>query len=264
MSNPAAYAGELLHNIIEEKNNSPEYNVSIYISTLWGVKKRESGVSDNSDKLSKTGDVMFGELHMDGNRLTGLSHKYPPADLNDAASWGNVLLVLDNYVHKAGSMMTGPLGVGRGVTIIDNSVKIMTRPIEDVDATNKEYVDSKKPIIAIWAASHGSIVNGKSEWYFGEKIKNDTQSGFMMPVRGKIIRGSLSIAYNSGAGIFDVNTDVVQVEVNGRGSYLQINTGAKIFDTLPINQGDIISFKSIVNIRQAASATVCVLIELDF
>jgi hypothetical protein len=80
----------------------------------------------------------------------------------------------------------------------------------------------------------------------------------------KIIRGSLSIAYQSGAEIFDVNTDVVQVEVNGIGQYLQINTGVKIFDQLPINQGDIISFKSIANIRQVASATVCVLIELNF
>jgi hypothetical protein len=85
----------------------------------------------------------------------------------------------------------------------------------------------------------------------------------MVPVRGKVIRGTLSIAYQSGAEIFDVNTDVVQVEVNGIGQYLQINTGGKIFDPLPINQGDIISFKSIVNIRQVTSATVCVLIELD-
>jgi hypothetical protein len=152
-----------------KKSESPDYNISIYISTLWSVKKRESG-GDNSDKLSKTGNTMFGNLEMSGNKITGLSSEYPPGDLNDAASWGQVGLGLINYVHKQGSMMTGPLGVGRGITIGNDAVKIIRKPLEDEDATNKEYVDSKtKPIIAVWAASHGSIVNEKHEWYFGEK-----------------------------------------------------------------------------------------------
>jgi hypothetical protein len=148
-----------------KKSESPDYNVSIYIAMLWDVKKRQiGGIGDNSDKLSKTGDTMFGNLEMSGNKITGLSYEYPPGDLNNAASWGQVLLVLDNYIHKAGGMMTGWLGVGRGITLGDGFVKIRGRPIEDIDATNKEYVDSKtKPIIAVWAASHGSIIDGKRE-----------------------------------------------------------------------------------------------------
>ena len=262
MSNPAAYAGEASsRRVILINNESPHDDVLIYIPKLWGVKT-QSG--DGSDKLNKAGDTMLGPLEMSGNKITGLSSEYPPGDLNDAASWGQVGLGLDNYVHKQGSMMTGLLGVGRAITIGNGAVKIRGRPMEDIDATNKMYVDYRaKQIIAVWAASNGSIVNGKREWYFGEKIKNDTQSGFMVPARGRVVRGSLSIAYQPGASIFDANTDVVQVEVNGRERYIQISTGVKIFDPLPINQGDIISFKSIVNIRQVASATVCVLIELN-
>jgi len=61
---------------------------------LWGVKKQSGGGGDNSDKLNKTGDTMFGNLEMGGNKITGLSSEYPPSDLNDAASWGQVGLAL--------------------------------------------------------------------------------------------------------------------------------------------------------------------------
>jgi hypothetical protein len=267
MSNPAAYAGELLHNIIEEKNNSPEYNVSIYISTLWGVKKRESGGGGgrgDDDKLNKTGDTMFGPLEMSGNKITGLSYEYPPGDLNDAVSWGQVGLRLDNYVHKGGSMMTGLLGVGRGITLGDGFVKIRGRPIEDIDATNKEYVDSKitKPIITIWAVSRGSLVSDRREWSFGGGGGDNILNGYIIPAAGRIIRAGLQLVYTAGDWVDD-GTAVAMLFVNNNG-YDSIETGTTVFDTpIPVSQGDIISFISTITLRNAKASTVSLLIELD-
>jgi hypothetical protein len=41
---------------------------------------------------------MFGPLKMNGNKITGLNSEYPPANLDDAASWGQGGLVLNNCV----------------------------------------------------------------------------------------------------------------------------------------------------------------------
>jgi hypothetical protein len=285
MSNPAAYAGELLHNIIEEKNNSPEYNVSIYISTLWGVKKQSGGGGDNSDKLSKTGDTMFGPLDMGGNKITGLYNDYLPTSLDDGVSWGNVLMVLDNYVHKNGGMMTGWLGVGQGITLGDGAVKIIREPIEDEDAANKQYVDSKtypKPIISIWAAAKNETTVDRFDWFFGASGKSSAilNGGYKMTTNGRVLR-SATVAYFPrgihtrdlrGAHPRDLRGNqprdsflMAKLVINGavKADY-ELRTGVMVYNSpLELHSGDIITFMSSVN-SNIASATINLLIELDF
>ena len=56
--------------------------------------KRQAGGDD--EKVSKTGDVMSGDLNMSGNRITGLSTNLPLTS-TDAVSWLRVVqLVRDS------------------------------------------------------------------------------------------------------------------------------------------------------------------------
>jgi hypothetical protein len=69
--------------------------------------------------VSKSGDDMIGPLEMGGNKITELYNEYPPTNMNgdEAITWDQMGLKLINYVIKQGGMMTGPLGVGRGIII---------------------------------------------------------------------------------------------------------------------------------------------------
>jgi hypothetical protein len=264
MSNPAAYAGEASSRRVILSNESPHDDVLIYIPKLWGVKT-QSG--NGSDKLNKAGDTMLGPLEMSGNRITGLSHEYTPVDSNDAVSWRQVGLRLDNYVPTSGSMITGMLGVGRSITIGNEAVKIYRRPLEDEDATNKGYVDSKitKPIITIWASAKNKTTNGNYDWFFGAGGKSGTilNGGYRMLANGRVLRSATVVYFPRGTEPPD-NFLVAKLVINGelKETYEAI-TGVMIYNVpLELQSGDVINFKSAVNSNNV-SATISLLIELD-
>jgi hypothetical protein len=268
MSNPAAYAGEASsRRVILINNESPHDDVLIYIPKLWGVKT-QSG--DGSDKLNKAGDTMLGPLEMRGNRITGLSHEYPPVDSNDAVSWRQVGLRLDNYVPTSGSMITGMLGVGRSITIGNDAVKIYRRPHEDEDAANKQYVDERinnlpSPVITVWASSKNGIVNNKYEWYFGETSRDNVRGGYKMLANGRVLRGAINIYFSNSDREFNTNTPIARLVVNKQEQVnYQIHNYVKSFiPPLELNLNDVLNIKSVTTISGVVSATISLLIELD-
>ena len=75
----------------------------------------DENAGGGDEKVSKTGDVMSGDLNMAGNRITGLNLNLPPSE-NDAVSWLHVVqLVRDSEretetkVSKSGDVMSGDL-----------------------------------------------------------------------------------------------------------------------------------------------------------
>ena len=210
---------------------------------------------------------MFGNLEMGGNKITGLSSEYPPSDLNDAASWGQVGLALDNYINEAGGMITGWLGVGRGITLGNGFIKIRGRPLEDIDATNKMYVDSKitKPIITIWASSKNKTTNGNYDWFFGASGKSSTilNGGYRMLANGRVLRSATVVYFPRGTEPPD-HFLVAKLVINGELKEIyEAITGVMIYNVpLELQSGDVINFKSAVNSNNV-SATISLLIELD-
>jgi hypothetical protein len=163
-------------------------------------------------------------------------------------------------------MMTGLLGVGRGITIGNGAVKIRGRPMEDIDATNKEYVDSKitKPVITIWAVSRGALVSGRREWSFGGGGGDNIVNGYVMLSTGFVTRAGLQVIDNSGNGVHILDP-LVGLYVNDT---LHTSIKAEInffvgYPRLRLNMGDVLSFKSLTTMQNVKAATVCLLIELD-
>jgi len=75
----------------------------------------DENAGGDDEKVSKTGDVMSGDLNMAGNRIIGLNLNLPPSE-NDAVSWLRVVqLVRDSEretetkVSKSGDVMSGDL-----------------------------------------------------------------------------------------------------------------------------------------------------------
>lgn len=75
-----------------------------------------------------------------------------------------------------------------------NSVISLADPVNNIDAVNKQYVDSSKPVIAIWAEEKGDLGAGEHQWAFGHSSGGGHQKyvGYIMPVSGRVIAMGLS------------------------------------------------------------------------
>ena len=56
----------------------------------------------------------------------------------------------------------------------NNKITNVSNPTLAQDAVNKRYVDSRKPVIAIWAQETGPLNRGQYEWSFGNSQIVDT------------------------------------------------------------------------------------------
>jgi len=248
-----------------------------------------------ADKVSKSGDTMTGNLEMnvgsDTARLLGC------LDLTEGKSFSVALGNSENQLQfdvKAPSEAQTPVtmetshgflvktdGVGviqfdrsisahRTVSMNNNRITNLPEPSTGQEPATKYYVDSRKPLITVWAEENEMIETGTFEWSFGSGASGrwHRRSGYPMMVSGRIIRMGLAGCESGFAVRFDAKVNIV---VNGRektdysitmpsGSF----SASSIFTVpLELHQNDRINFKSASSNPDITSAVVSLLIELD-
>ncbi len=131
-----------------------------------------------------------------------------------------------------------------------NKITSISDPTNETGVANKNYVDSIKPVITIWATAKRILDAGGTGWHMGVTAIGDKQASYVMPVSGRILYGSLGINTNSDIPLYpDVN--VVRVEVNREGIPFAIPLSEILF-THPVNAITCTyyySFRAMPNIR---------------
>ena len=158
--------------------------------------------------------------------------------------------------------------IHRRIAINNNWIKFLRDPAEPQDAATKNYEDSRKPVITVWAEENGPINNDEYQWFFGNGVNGgNTNRGYPMLAAGRILRVVLATAaVTSATAAARVNVVINGVEnvpygvTKPDGQF----SGTRIFGTpLELAQGDIINFRSATTNAGAMSACVSLLIELD-
>ena len=123
---------------------------------------------------------------MDNNGISNVSNPVAPQDVVTLAA---LEILIERSIQYS---MTSTGRDARGTDLDMDRHKIINLPLqptENSEAVSKYYVDSgrTKPIITIWAAERGSLVNGRYEWSFvhGAEIQ---ERGYPMMVSGRILR----------------------------------------------------------------------------
>ena len=141
-------------------------------------------------------------------------------------------------------------------------------PVAPSDAATKNYVDSRKPLVTVWAENNTGSMNGAFQWSFGSGASGVSKHGYPVMVAGRILCMGLSAARGNGGTPGAVTVNVV---VNGivhmayevtkpGGQYV----GTTAFGTpLDISRGDTINFRSASTNSSVGGAVVSLLIELD-
>ena len=190
---------------------------------------------------------MTGDLSMSGNVIRGLPTNYPPHNYsgNEVPSWFQVVRLKQDAVTR------------------------VREPIDPDNAATKNYVDSRKPLITVWAEEKGALNNNHYEWSFGNGGDGDIHgaTGYTMMTRGRILRMGLSASSNGSAqGTATVNVVVNGTENTAYGVTKQSGhfSGTTNFATpLELAQGNRINFRSATATVAITSAIVCLLIELE-
>ena len=198
-------------------------------------------------RVAKSGDTMTGDLSMSGNVIRGLPTNYPPHNYsgNEVPSWFQVVRLKQDAVTR------------------------VREPIDPDNAATKNYVDSRKPLITVWAEEKGALNNNHYEWSFGNGGDGDIHgaTGYTMMTRGRILRMGLSASSNGSAqGTATVNVVVNGTENTAYGVTKQSGhfSGTTTFTTpLEVAQGNRINFRSATATVAITSAIVCLLIELE-
>ena len=155
------------------------------------------------------------------------------------------------------------------IAMNNNLIKFLQDPVEPQDAATKNYVDSRKPVITVWAEEKGPTKAGEYEWSFGNgaSFENEGEWGYPMPAAGRLLRMGLS----GSAGGATLGQMIVNIVVNGAENTAYAVTkpssqysGTITFRTpLELAQGDVINFRSATTNSSLTTGIVCVLIELD-
>ncbi len=156
----------------------------------------------------------------------------------------------------------------RRIAMNNNLIKFLQDLAEPQDAATKNYVDSRKPVITVWAEENGSMTDNEYEWSFGNGGSGgNANRGYPMLAAGRVLRMGLAATANAGApGAASVNVVVNGVEnasygvTKPSGQY----SGTSTFGTpLELAQGDRVNFRSASTNTGVTTAVVSLLIELD-
>ena len=135
--------------------------------------------------------------------------------------------------------------------------------------TKARDVNSRKPIITVWAEENDSINDNAYEWSFGNGSAGGSHRtcGYTMMTPGRVIRMGLVISGNStepGDATVNIVVNGVEMTAYGITKAVNLNSGTAVFETpLELNRGDVVNFRSASTNSSVSSATVALLIELD-
>lgn len=159
--------------------------------------------------------------------------------------------------------------IHKNVAMNSHRIMYLPEPSSSQDAATKNYVDSRKPLITVWAEESAPIGNGAYEWSFGNGADGAAHAncGYTMMTSGRVLRMGLAASTSNGApGAATVNIVINGVE-NTAYSVRKPSrqySGTTMFGTpLELAEGDRVNFRSASNKSGVSSACVCVLIELD-
>ena len=202
---------------------------------------------------------------MNNHKLVNLSE---PTLAQDATTRGYVkAFTRNNFLKLDGTnTMVGDLSVN------NHKIINVANPTLDQDAATKQYVDSRKPLITIWAQEVGPLNPGEYEWSFGSGDYTLAKSGYCMPAAGRILRGSICSVNDNGNRDISAHSEriTVGIVINGQvtnneiiqpsGSY----SNTTVFNAhIPLAQNDRINFRTSVGTPNATNTIVSLLIELD-
>ena len=78
-----------------------------------------------------------------------------------------------------------------------NKITGISDPTDETDVANKHYVYSIKPVITIWATAKRTLQTGVMGFHTGVNAIANKQAGYVMPVSGRILYGSLGVHVNN-------------------------------------------------------------------
>ena len=142
-------------------------------------------------------------------------------------------------------------------------------PVKSGDAASKEYVDSRKQVVTIWAEEKGPLTSNHSEWSFGSAAegRSHAKCGYPMSASGRLAR--LALACTNGRGQA-IGTVTVSVVLDGITTYVSItkdggqkSSFTRITPPLEIRAGTVINFVSRTTNSEARSNIISAIIELD-
>ncbi len=82
-----------------------------------------------------------------------------------------------------------------------NKITDITDPTDETGVVNKRYVDSIKSVIALSLTAKTTLQTGVMGFHTGVNANANKQAGFVMPVSGRILYGSLGIHVNNIASL---------------------------------------------------------------
>ena len=142
-------------------------------------------------------------------------------------------------------------------------------PEKPQDVATKEYVDSHKQVVTIWAEEKGPLTSNLSEWSFGSDAEGRPHSkcGYPMSASGRL--KSLGLACTSQRGKA-IGTVSVSVALDGKITNIGITKSAgkitshtRVDPPLEIGVGSVVNFVSRTTNVEARSSIISALIELD-
>ena len=167
----------------------------------------------------------------------------------------------DDKIKKVGDTMLGDLDMGG-----NKITSLSDNPTNDTDVVNKKYVDSRKPLVSVWATAKGDLHQDQYEFEFGEKsrISSKGRVGWICPTNGRIIRANIK----GRKGNMDVENlalnTVRLVTIKDDGGEVSSLAGLDSGAPIELETSDMILIQTALDVRGLKTSILTLLIELDF